>query len=307
LKVLRPGVVARSRAGYISQPPRADFPAPVARGVLLSTALRSPFAAPGIRARLTALFSAYSKDGPSVDAVLSFDPRDFSFIHDAEDMYRGAAHLGMMAYRGDGRSTPLLERDYQFNLRPAEYRYYLEHGLLFPFQIRLPGPGVWQIRALVADITSDRIGSATRLVEVPNVPQGGLALSGVSLRVPSPAAGNAPPDPRADPAVRIFKPGQSCIYRYTVFNPLTSLDKQSTLEVQARLFAAGRVVLDGKPERVTFGEAPDGAHRQVNGPILLDPRMAPGDYVLQVIVRDLLAPPGQPRTATQFTDFQVRQ
>jgi hypothetical protein len=26
-----------------------------------------------------------------------------------------------------------------------------------------------------------------------------------------------------------------------------------------------------------------------------------------VIVRDLVAPPGQARTATQFTDFQVRE
>jgi hypothetical protein len=65
--------------------------------------------------------------------------------------------------------------------------------------------------------------------------------------------------------------------------------------------------MDGKPERVTFGEARDGSPRQVSGPIKLDPLMAPGDYILQVIVRDLLAPPGQPRTATQFTDFQVRE
>ena len=35
--------------------------------------------------------------------------------------------------------------------------------------------------------------------------------------------------------------------------------------------------------------------------------MAPGDYVLQVTVRDLVAPAGEPRTATQFADFQVRE
>jgi VWFA-related protein len=307
LKVLRPGVVVRSRAGYISQRQPLEFAAPVAHGVLWNTALRSPFAAPDIRVRLTAIFSAYSKEGPSVDMVLLFDPHDFSFIHDSGDMYRGAVHLGMAAYRDDGRSTTLVERDYQVNLRPAEYRYWLEYGLRFAFQMKLPGPGAWQIRAVVADSASDRIGSATRLVEIPNVPQGGLALSGLNLRGASPAADNAPPDPRADPAVRIFKPGQGCVFRYTVFNPLTSTDRQSTLRVQSRIFADGRLVMDGKPERVAFGEMPDGARHQISGPIKLDPLMAPGDYVLQVIVRDLLAPPGQPRTATQFTDFQVRQ
>jgi hypothetical protein len=242
-----------------------------------------------------------------VDVVVLFDPHDFSFIHDSEDMYRGAVHLGMAAYRDDGRSTILLERDYQVNLRPAEYRHWLEYGLRSPFQLKLPGPGNWQIRAVVADSASDRIGSATRFVEIPNVPQGGLALSGLSLRGASPAADKAPPDPLAAPEVRIFKPGQSCVSRYTVFNPLTGKDKQSTLEVQSRVFADGRVVMDGRPERVTFGEMPDGSRHQINGPIRLDPLMAPGDYVLRVIVRDLLAPPGEARTATQFTDFQVRQ
>ena len=307
LKVLRPGVTVRSRSGYISHPPRVEFPAPVEHRVLLNTALRSPFAAPDIRVRLTALFSTYSKDGFSADVVVLFDPHDFSFIHDSEDRYRGSVHLGMAAYRDDGRSTILLERDFGFNLRPAEYRYCLEHGLRSTFQMKLPGPGAWQIRAVVADSASDRIGSATRFVEIPDVPQGGLALSGLSLRGASPAADSASPDPRADPAVRTFKPGERCVFRSTVFNPLTGPDKQSALQVQSRIFASGRVVMDGKPERVTFGEPSDGSRRQLSGPIKLDPQMAHGDYILQVIVRDLVAPPGQPRTATQFIDFQVRE
>jgi VWFA-related protein len=307
LKVLRPGVAVRSRAGYISHRVPVEFPAPAEHWVLLNATLRSPFAAPDIRTRLTALFSAYSKDGPSVDVVLLIDPHDFSFIHDSEDMYHGAVHLGMAAYREDGRSTILMERTHQVKLRPAEYRYYLEYGLRYPLQIKLPGPGAWQIRAVVSDSASDRFGSASRFVEIPNVDQGGLALSGVSLGGASPATNQAPANPRADPAVRIFKPGQSCVFRYTVFNPLTGADKQSTLQVQSRIFAAGRVVFDGKAERVTFGAAADGSRHQVSGSIMLDPLMSPGDYVLQVIVRDLLAPPGQPRTATQFTDFRVRQ
>ena len=50
LRVLRPGVVVRSRAGYISHRKQVEFPAPVEYRVLFSTALRSPFAAPDIRA-----------------------------------------------------------------------------------------------------------------------------------------------------------------------------------------------------------------------------------------------------------------
>jgi len=301
LKVLRPGVVARSRAGYISHRAQVEFPAPVEHKVLFNTALRSPFAAPDIHTRLTVVFSVYPKEGPSLDAVLLLDPHDLSFIHDPEDAYHGAVHVAVAAHRNDGRSTALLEGDYPFSLRPDEYRYCLEYGLRAPFQIKLPGPGVWQIHTVVADEASDRMGSATRFVEVPDIPRGGLALSGLTFRGTSPEA-----DPRADLVLRVFKPGQSCTYRYTVFNQLAGADKQSVLQVQSRIFAGGRLVLDGKPERVAFPEAPDGSRRQISGPIVLDPLMTPGEYILQVIVRDLLAPVGQPRTATQFIDFQVR-
>jgi VWFA-related protein len=308
VKVRRPGVVVRSRAGYLSQRPRVEFPAPVEHAVLLNNALASPFAGSEIRTGLTAVLAEYPREGPSVDVIVHFDLRDISFIHDLQDMYQGTAQLWMAAYTDDGRSTIPLAREYKLNLRPAEYRHSLEYGLRFSFQMKLPaGPGGWQIRAVVADSSSDRIGSATRFVETPNVQQGGLALSGLILRGGSPAADSAPADPRGDAGVRIFKPGTGCTFLYSVFNALTGPDKQSTLEVQTRIFADGRVVLDGKPGRVTFGETPGGSRRQIIGQLKLDPLMAPGDYILQVTVRDLLAPPGQPRRATQFTDFQVRE
>ena len=66
-------------------------------------------------------------------------------------------------------------------------------------------------------------------------------------------------------------------------------------------------MFEGTSERVTFGEIPANARRQVSGQLNLEPLVAPGNYILQVTVRDLLAPPGEPRTATQFTDFQVRE
>ena len=132
-------------------------------------------------------------------------------------------------------------------------------------------------------------------------------MSGLVLRGESPAAGASAGDPRAAADVRIFRPGSRCAFSYSVFGALTGGDKQSSLEMQTRIFADGRVVLEGAPKRLTFGEVPANARRQVNGQLNLEPHMAPGDYLLQVTVRDLLAPPREPRTATQFTDFQVRE
>ena len=172
LKVRRPGVVVRSRAGFVSQRPRVEFPVPVSHDDLLIRALASPFAGDDTRAALTALFSETLKTGPVVEAALHFDARDFTFIHDLQDVYHGAVQMRVAAYRDDGLSTVPMEQTSKVTLRPAEYRFAMEHGLRLMFEVKLPGAGAWQVRALVADGASDRIGTAARFIEVPDRREG---------------------------------------------------------------------------------------------------------------------------------------
>jgi hypothetical protein len=307
LKVRREGVVVRSRAGFLSQRPRVEFPAPVSYAELLNRALASPFAGEDTRASLTALFSETLKTGPVVDAVLHFDARDFTFIHDLQDVYHGTVRMRTAAFRDDGLSTVPVEQTSKVTLRPAQYRFVVEHGLRLMFQVKLPDAGAWQVRALAADGSSDRIGTSVRFVEVPDLRRGGLALSGLAMGASAPADIGAAADPEGDSDVRIFRSGSVCTFQYSIFNALMGTDKKSALEVRTRMFAAERVVFEGKAERMTFGELASGARRQITGHLKLDPKMAPGDYILQVTVRDLVGPPGEARTATQFTDFQVRE
>jgi hypothetical protein len=283
-----------------------DFPAPAPPGELIKNALISPFAATDIPSRLTAVFADYSAKGPVVEAILHFDPREISTIHDLQDIHQGSLQMRTAAYTDDGRSTVPLMTASKIALRPAEYRFAIEHGLRVSFQITLPGPGAWQIRAVVADGTSDRTGSAMQFVEIPNVKQGSLAMSGLVLRGETAAGATYPADPNAASDVRIFKPGGRYSFSYSVFGALLGMDKKSALEVKTRIFVDGRVVFDGMPRRVSFGEVPANSRNQVTGQLVLEPDMSPGNYILQVTVRDLLAPAGAPRTATQFTDFQVK-
>ena len=288
LKVRRAGVTVRSRAGFLSQRPRVEFPAPMNRTELLNRALASPFTGEDTRATLTALFTETLKTGPVVEAVLHFDARDFTFIHDLQDVYHGAVRMRMAAYRDDGLSTVPLEQASKVTLRPAEYRFAMEHGLRLMFQVKLPGAGAWQIRALAADDASDRVGTSARFIEVPDVAKGGLALSGLAIGVSAPAADGAAADPEGDFDVRIFRPGSVCTFQYSIFNARTGADKQSLVEMHTRMFAGGRLVFDGKAERMTFGELGAGKRRQITGHLKLDSKMAPGDYVLQVTVQDLV-------------------
>jgi VWFA-related protein len=307
LKVRRPGVVVRARAGFVRYAPRVDAPVPPEHSELIKNALVSPFASSGIPARLTAALSDYGARGPIVDATLHFDPREISLIRDLQDIYQGTLQMRTAAYTDDGHSTVPLMTASRIALRGHEYRYAIEHGLRLSFRITLPSPGNWQIRAVVADVMSDRIGSGMQFVEVPNVKLGGLAMSGLVLQGDTPAGATPPGDPNAAADVRIFKPGSQCTFSYAIFGALAGTDKQSALEVRTRILAEGRVVFDGTPKRIAFGQVPANSRNRVTGQLHLEPDMTPGNYILQVNLRDLLAAVGESRTATQFIDFQVRE
>ena len=139
---------------------------------------------------------------------MHFDAREISVIHDLQDMYQGSLQLRTAAYTDDGRSTVPMMTASKIAMRPAEYRYGIEHGLRLSFQITLPAPGAWQIRAVVADGTSDRLGSATQFVEIPNVKLGSLAMSGLVLRGETPAGATGSGRSECGPGCAYFQGGR---------------------------------------------------------------------------------------------------
>jgi len=148
---------------------------------------------------------------------------------------------------------------------------------------------------VVADLGSDRIGSAEQFFDVPDLRQNRFGIGGLVLIG----------DGTNDPTARTFRQGDTLVFDYTSINETTA-DRKASLEMQTKVLSGTRIVLEGAVFPVTFEEAPRGAHRQIRGKLTLNDQAPPGDYLLQVTVRDLLAPKGRPDTATQAIDFQVR-
>jgi hypothetical protein len=170
------------------------------------------------------------------------------------------------------------------------------------------------------DASSEKTGSATQFIEVPDVSKGRLTLSGLVVKgfIPPAKPGAAQPsqgveavegavdtlDPKATPAVRVFKPGRPLQYGCQVMNAQTGSGKQPQLEVQTRVFRDGKQLYEGKPMAFSGEGQKDPKNLIAGGRLQLGSKMAPGDYVLQVIVTDKLAKEKQ-RTATQWIDFAV--
>jgi len=295
IKVLREGVVLRSRLGYMRYVPAADSLLPEPYTAVYNRALRSPFASSGLRTRLsTAMIGVRAT--PVVQASVFLDAHDLTFTRDLEGVFHGGVMLGLVAYREYIRTPDLKQRELSLTLKPDEMRQALNKGILTTVEISLPAPGAWQVQGIVADRGSDRIGSAAQFIEVPDLTQNRFGIGGLSLIG----------DGHTDPTVRSFRQNETLVFEYTSINEST-VDRKASLEMRTNVLSGTRTVREGAIFKISFEEALRGAHRQIAGKLTLNDLLAPGYYLLEVTVRDVLAPAGRPNTATQVIDFQVRQ
>jgi hypothetical protein len=182
------------------------------------------------------------------------------------------------------------------------------------------------------DSSTERIGSASQFVEVPDLKKNRLALSGIVLRGESfaekntdaasaaspgnqPATGPNPPaqdqeaadqrNPEASPAVRHFSRGMLMNYLYLIYNAhFDKATNKAQLISQVRLFRDGQAVFTGKENALNFTDVVDQKRLVAGGAIRLGNDMVPGEYVLQVIIKDPLADEKH-RMVTQWMDFEI--
>jgi len=79
---------------------------------------------------------------------------------------------------------------------------------------------------------------------------------------------------------------------------------KSQLIEQVRLFRDGQPVFTGKENALSFAEAADPKRLVTVGAIQLGTDLAPGEYVLQVVIKDMLADEKH-RTVSQWMDFEI--
>ena len=97
------------------------------------------------------------------------------------------------------------------------------------------------------------------------------------------------------------------VYGLTIYN--AKVDKTTgkpNLTLRAQLFRNGELVFNGKEVPFDLGYQTDLKRLGAGGGIQLGTTMSPGEYVLQVVVTDLLVK-GKNRTATQWMDFEIVQ
>lgn len=278
-------------------------------------ALHSPFAASGVQLRLTSLFSNEATQGSVLRSFLHIKASDLTFTKEPDGTHKVVFELVSVTFGEDEKLVDQFADQHTITLTDALYQKITRYGFTFTTTVPIKKAGAYQLRTALRDTASGRMGSATQFIEVPDIEKDRLMTSGLLIRgMPldrylsqgqHDVAEDS--DPMANTSVRQFRTGTAMVYALAIYN--AKLDKSTgkpNLRIQARLFRNGELVFTGKEVPFEFREQADPKRLGGGGAIQLGTEMKPGEYVLQIVVSDLLANEKH-RVATQWMDFEIVQ
>lgn len=328
LKVTRPGKFnVRTRKGFYGV---TDDEVKVAAGTpqqQVVKALTSPFGAAGVHIRLTSAFANDAQLGSFLSSMLHIRASDLTFTDEPDGWHKAEFDIVAITYGDNGSVIDQVSNTHSIKVRGGTYQHILKEGFVYIVTVPIKKPGAYQLRAALRDHGSERVGSASQFVEVPDIKSDRLLLSGVWLIGVDPtgvkkaesgaaSAGSSSAatqsaedlgvmDPTNSAAVRQFHHGQFVQYGVAVYNArLEKATGRPQLRINVRLFRDSKPVFTGEPQEVNSTNAPDLKRVSAAGAIQLGTALVPGEYVLQVIVTDLLADPKH-RVTMQWIDFEI--
>jgi VWFA-related protein len=320
LKVLRSGKFnVRMRNGFygVVGEDKSTAAAADARGQILH-ALVSPFGSAGVPIRLTSLFANDAKTGSFMRSLLHVDAAALTFTDEPDDWHQAQFDVVAVTFGADGKIVDEVSRVDQLRVRGEAYQRVLKAGFVYMMTVPIKKPGAYQLRVALRDQASERVGSSSQFVEVPDMKKRRLEISGILLNstpaqkgsktsVPSDQAQTdlSSIDPANSAAVRYFRQGESLGYSFVIYNPhLDPATGQPQLQTQVKVFRDGQPVFTGSVRRFALNNPPDINRLSAASAITLGADMIPGEYVLQVIVTDLLAE-DKYATASRWVDFKI--
>lgn len=304
----RQGLKIRSRHGFLGLSDETSAAAPANPVQRLIAALNSPLRSDDIRLRLTSMFDVSAQTGPAVLSMVHINANDLRFTDEADGWKVATLTLVTMAYGAEGKVNEVQAQTFRIRAKGPQYEDIMRRGFIHTVTHPLKKAGMFQFRVAVGDAQTDRVGAATEFLDVPDTTKDRLALSGILLmsreaREADVGENGMTRFTEGHAAIRRFRPGQQVRYEYKVLNASEN-DAAPELDSAVLLYRDGVEVFRSPARPVATTGAGKTRRLLVGGELKLIPRFVPGDYELQVLVRDRRARGGK-GLASSSIDFEV--
>jgi VWFA-related protein len=308
VKVLRPNLHVRYRDGFFNVRDEDRAPPVKTPRQQIYAALTSPFYANDIELRLTSLLADDTKTGVFMRSLLYVNGADLKFTEEPGGWRKASFDIVAMIFGDNGSIVDEVSRTETIKARAETLQEIIAKGFVSTITVPIKKPGAYQMRVVMRDSATGRIGSASQFVEVPNLKKDRLTLSGILLQRLQKPGGPTPKqfqaDEQRDFARRRFHTGDNIRFDLSIYNARAAKTAQPNLTVQYRIFRHGKEIFTAPEKPLAVGAAATFDSIDSTGVFKLGRNMAPGDYVLQVIVKDLQAS-GKRAVATQWADFEI--
>lgn len=296
IKVKRDGLKVYSHSGYLAREDRASDKPPTKEQSILQAA-KSPLAKRDVDVTANVGYKLTAANKAAVDFNLVIEAKKLTFTPAADGKQQASFDVAGFLYDQYGKLRGGFSETVNANLTPAEYQRALKEGLTYTATTELPS-GYFQFRAAVRETGTEKIGTMSRYLEIPNLSNGRLAMSTLYL---SAVDGSGKANAEAVPlgGVRQLTHSQDLRYAAVIYNAKKNGDKIG-IRTQT-IITQGDTVLLKEPEQELNASDPT---KVIKIGQLGVSRVKAGRYVLTVIVTDPLADK-KFRTVSRSIDFTV--
>jgi VWFA-related protein len=317
VKVNRPGVKVSYRSGFFaSSPGEGPRPSLTTGERQMAEVLMSPFAQSDIALSMNALYADDAVDGAYFRSLLHIDARNLAFSDSADGWKTATFDVAAVLFGDGGVPVENKESKYTIKAKGATYETMLKQGFMYVLIVPVKKPGLYQYRVALRDESSGKIGSASQIVEVPNLTKAKLTVSSLAVEnvsmsiwqnIADGKVGNKPGQIQVpstllyDTVLKQFQAGTVLRYGFEVYNAKGDTSSAPHLETQAHILQSDKVVVQGTVNKFDATGQLDPKHVRIAGNMMLNNNLQAGDYVLQVVVTDK----STKQVSTQIFPFEI--
>src|ERR1043166_1864847 len=295
IKVARPGARVYSRNGFVAT---ADKPEPpLNKEQATIKAAMSPLARRDVDLNGTLQYRYLPTNEADIDMNLQVAANGLTFTQGADGKYQTTFDVVGFLFNEQGKTQGGFSETVKTSLSAAEYARAQASGIGYIGHITLP-PGSYQLRAIVRDTETGRLGSMSKYIEVQDVSKKRLTVStSMYFDIDLTQGNKAKPEPLT--ALRQLPRSKDLRYAAIIYNPRVS-DGRSQLLARIIVSRGDKVILQGKDQPVE-GAVQNGQIAKV-GQFGLKGQS--GHYMLTLVITDPLASEKE-RTVVRSMDFTL--
>ena len=279
VKVSRPGAKVYSRIGYYAKADTATRDLTKEQAII--RAARSPLAKRDVNVAGVLQYRFTPDNHADIDVNLAIDANNLDFTKQADGKYTATFDVVGFIINSMGKSQDGFSQTVTAAYTENEYKQALANGISFTGHALLP-PGNYQLRAVVRELDTGKLGTVAQYIEVPDLSKKRLTMSSVFLYGVD--LGNSAA-PISLNALRQLPRKLDLRYAAVIYNPKLS-DGKPQLKSQIFITQGSKVIFKG-PEQPVAGQLQNGQVPFI-GQIGLGKARA-GRYILTVVITDPLA------------------